>query len=348
MSPNKFQQKILTWFELNGRKDLPWQQQITPYRIWLSEVMLQQTQVTTVIPYFNRFIEHFPDINKLATAEDDAVLHLWSGLGYYARARNLHKTAKIINANKGIFPDKLESLMELPGIGRSTAGAIISIAFNNSHPILDGNVKRVLTRYFAISGWTGNSKISNRLWKISSSFTPKLRVAEYTQAMMDLGATLCTRNKPKCTICPIQADCLAKRKNITSELPTPKPAKVLAVKQLIFLMLQNQQTQFLLEKRPASGIWGGLWSFPEFQSFAQIKSWCLENDITMQSVQHIEKQRHTFSHFHLDYTAVLVKTENRSNNVMESNQSVWYKSDQINTLGLPAPIKRLLQNQNEE
>ncbi|MCK5479067.1 MAG: A/G-specific adenine glycosylase [Methylococcales bacterium] len=345
MSPEIFQQKILAWFDLNGRKDLPWQQDVSPYKTWLSEIMLQQTQVTTVIPYFNCFIQQFPDIHTLANASVDTVLKLWSGLGYYARARNLHKTAIIVSDKAGLFPDDLDSLMELPGIGRSTAGAILSIAFNNSHPILDGNVRRVLARYRAISGWTGHSKVSKELWKISSHYTPDKRCAEYTQAMMDLGATLCTRGKPQCSECPISSDCLARIEDKVKQFPTPKPTKKIPVKQIVFLVLQNEKDQILLEKRPATGIWGGLWSFPEFTSLTDIQSWCLEKNTAIQSVNQLEEQRHTFSHYHLDYTAVLVKTDNLINIVMEANQSVWYKAEQINSLGLATPIKRLLQNQ---
>ena len=348
MTPEIFQKKILSWFDQNGRKDLPWQQQITPYKTWLSEIMLQQTQVATVIPYFNRFIQQFTDINQLAEASVDSVLQLWSGLGYYARARNLHKTARIISKNGGDFPNDFNSLMELPGIGRSTAGAILSIAFNNSHPILDGNVRRVLARYHAISGWPGNNKVSNELWKLSSRYTPAIRVADYTQAMMDLGATLCTRSKPNCETCPINSSCTAKIEDKVSQLPTPKPAKVLPTKKIIFLMLQNNEQQFFLQKRPASGIWGGLWSFPEFNSFVEVQSWCTEKNIPIHTVNYMDEQRHTFSHYHLDYTSVLVTTENPINNVMEVNQSVWYKAEQINNLGLPAPIKRLLQDQYKE
>lgn len=346
MPPKKFQQIILAWFESNGRKDLPWQQDITPYKVWLSEVMLQQTQVTTVIPYFQRFILQFPNIHQLAAAHIDSVLHLWSGLGYYARARNLYKTANIISENNGMFPNNLEILMNLPGIGRSTAGAIMSIAFNTSQPILDGNVKRVLARYHAISGWTGSAKISNQLWKLSSSYTPVVRVAEYTQAIMDFGATVCTRSKPKCNECPVNTNCIARKENSVNEFPTPKPAKVLPIKQILFLVLLNNKQQFLLQKRPATGIWGGLWSFPEFNSLPEIRSWCLERNLAMISVKQQEQQRHTFSHFHLDYKAVLVSTENSLNKVSEENQLVWYKVEQINSIGLPAPIKKILQNQN--
>ncbi len=346
MPPEIFQQKILAWFDLFGRKNLPWQLNISPYRVWLSEVMLQQTQVTTVIPYFNHFIQNFPDIHKLASAPLDSVLHLWSGLGYYARARNLHKTAKIISEETGgKFPNDLNSLMQLPGIGRSTAGAISSIAFNKSQPILDGNVRRVLARFHAISGWTGSTKISNELWQLSSDYTPLLRVADYTQAIMDLGATTCIRRKPKCRVCPINSACIAKIENKISELPTPKPKKTLPSKKIIFLLLQDHQGKILLEQRPETGIWGGLWSFPEYPSLAKIQSCFMEKNITIKLIKQLEEQRHTFSHYHLDYTAIMFKTENPINIVMEANQSVWYKSEQLKSLGLPTPVKKLLQNQ---
>ncbi len=345
MPPEIFQQKILVWFDLFGRKELPWQLNISPYRVWLSEVMLQQTQVTTVIPYFNRFIQKFPDVHQLANAPLDSVLHLWSGLGYYARARNLHKTAKSISVTGGEFPNDLNLLMQLSGIGRSTAGAISSIAFNKSQPILDGNVRRVLARFHVVSGWTGSTKVSNKLWQLSSDYTPLLRVADYTQAMMDLGATICIRSKPKCMQCPINSACLAKIEGKISELPTPKPKKSLPVKKTTFLMLQDQQGRVLLEQRPKTGIWGGLWSFPEYESLANIQSWFLEKNIPIKLIKQLDEQRHTFSHYHLDYTGVMVKTDNPNNIVMETNQSVWYKLTQFESLGLPAPIKRLLQNQ---
>ncbi len=343
MSPELFQQKVLSWFDSNGRKDLPWQLPISPYRVWLSEVMLQQTQVATVIPYFNRFIAQFPNVDALAFASLDAVLHLWAGLGYYARARNLHKTAHIISQNSGIFPDQLDLLVALPGIGRSTAGAILSIAFNKSHPILDGNVRRVLARHYAISGWPGQTKISNKLWEISTLNTPIKRSADYTQAMMDLGATLCTRTKPQCNKCPINQSCLARIENKTHQLPTPKPAKSIPVKQIVFLVLQNQQGQYLLEKRPESGIWGGLWSFMEFDSIANIVAWGLDKNTPLHSIKQLKQQRHTFSHYHLDYLPVLAKTGRSFNSIMEANCLVWHKKDQINALGLPAPIKKLFQ-----
>lgn len=343
MSPSAFQQNILAWFDQFGRKDLPWQQDLSPYRVWLSETMLQQTQVATVIPYFNTFIERFPDIASLANAPIDEVLHLWSGLGYYARARNLHKTAQLI-AERNRFPDTLDELIELPGIGLSTAGAILSIAFNKSHPILDGNVKRVLTRFKAVSGWPGNSAVNKKLWAISTRLTPTARVADYTQAMMDLGATLCTRSKPACGTCPLNADCLARLAGNVSSYPTPKPAKTLPVKQLILLLLSNADNRILLEKRPPTGIWGGLWSLPEFDSIESVRDWCITRNIQITDQQTLATRRHTFSHYHLDYTPLLVQSDNPINFVMEANQTVWYKAEQVNKLGLAAPIKQLLQS----
>jgi len=342
MTPSTFQQHILAWFERQGRKDLPWQQDITPYRVWLSETMLQQTQVATVIPYFNAFVEKFPTLDSLAQAPVDDVLHRWSGLGYYARAHNLHKTAQLI-AEQGHFPESLDELMALPGIGLSTAGAILSIAFKKSHPILDGNVKRVLARFKAVSGWPGNSQVNKALWAISAQLTPVDRVAEYTQAMMDLGATICTRSKPACGDCPLESHCLARITGTVSVLPTPKPAKILPVKQRILLLLSSNLNRILLEKRPPTGIWGGLWSLPEFDSVESAHDWCLTKNWPITETQTLTTRRHTFSHYHLDYTPVLIRTDNPINFVMEANLAVWYKPEQINTLGLPAPIKLLLQ-----
>ena len=342
MMPSTFQQNVLVWFDQYGRKDLPWQQNITPYRAWLSEIMLQQTQVATVIPYFQAFIAKFPDVESLAQAPIDEVLQLWSGLGYYARARNLHKAARIIDG-QGRFPDTLDGLMALPGIGQSTAGAILSIAFNKSHPILDGNVKRVLARFKAISGWPGSGKVNKQLWAISASLTPEGRVAEYTQAMMDLGATVCTRSKPACEKCPLAKGCLASLTQTVADFPAPRMAKVLPVKQLIFLLLHNDQQQILLEKRPPTGIWGGLWSLPEFVSEDVALNWCLVNSLRIDHQQLGVAQRHTFSHYHLDYTPLLIETLSPVDFVSEADRFVWQNIRQINQLGLATPIKHLLQ-----
>jgi len=342
MSPLLFQRQVLAWFDLHGRKDLPWQQAISPYRVWLSEIMLQQTQVTTVIPYFNAFIEQFPTIEHLAQAPLDQVLHQWSGLGYYARGRNLHKAAQLIVA-QGYFPETLDELVTLPGIGISTAGAILSIVFKKSEPILDGNVKRVLSRFKAVNGWPGNSVVNKALWAISAQLTPITRVADYTQAMMDLGATICTRSKPACDSCPLESHCLARQQGIVSLLPTPKPRKVLPVKTLVLLMLSNHLNQVYLEKRPPTGIWGGLWSLPEFADIDAAHDWCLAKQITAYDTQMLAVQRHTFSHYHLDYKTLLMQTDNPINFVMEANQALWYNPKQKEALGLPAPIKLLVQ-----
>ncbi len=337
-----FQKRLLDWFDEHGRKDLPWQQPATPYRVWVSEIMLQQTQVVTVIPYFQRFMQRFPDVETLATAPVDEVLQLWAGLGYYARARNLHKAAQAI-VKRGSFPDTVETLNELPGVGLSTAGAISSIAFNKSAPILDGNVRRVLARFHAISGWTGERKINQELWRFSRLYTPVDRVADYTQAVMDLGATLCTRNKPRCQDCPLNQSCLALKENKVSELPTPKPKKTQPVKTRVFLLLQDSNQQILLQKRPPTGIWGGLWSLPEFDSIKTAQDWCLQHNIGIQEQQSLESGRHTFSHYHLDYTPLWMLCDNPINIVMEQSRSVWYKASQLETLALPAPVTRLLQ-----
>lgn len=343
LSPSAFQEKILQWFAQHGRKDLPWQIETTPYRVWVSEIMLQQTQVATVIPYFNRFIAQFPDVTSLAHSSLDRVLEYWAGLGYYARARNLHQAAQIIES-QGFFPTSLDSLMQLPGIGQSTAGAIMSIAYHQSHAILDGNVKRVLARFNAVEGWPGHSMVSRELWSISKRFTPVDRVAaDYTQAIMDLGATVCTRSNPLCRQCPVSGSCRAKRENRIKEFPASRPSSVLPVKNTVFLLLIRTDDAIMLEKRPETGIWGGLWSLPEFSTSAQALAWCGEQNLCIAKRQLLPTLGHTFSHFHLKYTPLIVRTDYPINNVMEVNQTVWYKSDQNTGYGLPAPVKRLLE-----
>ena len=348
MPPEQFQQQLFAWFDLYGRKDLPWQQDINPYRVWLSEVMLQQTQVASVTGYFNRFVVRFPTVQTLAEAELDEVLQHWAGLGYYARARNLHKTAQIVASNGGEFPQTVEELSALPGIGRSTAGAILSIACGQSQPILDGNVKRVLARFHAVHGWPGDNKVAAQLWAISSAYTPQIRCGDYTQAMMDLGATLCTRSKPRCELCPVANSCQARILGLASQLPSPKPRKTLPVKQLYFLLLRDNQQRILLEKRPPTGIWGGLWSLPEFDDLQQLQDWCLQQGYSLQQINTLSSQRHSFSHYHLDYTPLVASVQNPKNYVLEADRAVWYKTSEIDLLGLPAPIKRLLQQHYTE
>ena len=341
MPPQRFQQLLLSWFAEHGRHDLPWQQAINPYRVWLSEIMLQQTQVASVIPYFNRFVARFPNLQTLAAADLDEVLPYWSGLGYYARARNLHKTAQILAAAGGAFPQDIAQLTALPGIGLSTAGAILSIACGQSQPILDGNVKRVLTRFHAIPGWPGDTKVAQQLWQISRDYTPLANTAAYTQAMMDLGATLCSRSRPQCIVCPVATGCQALATATVTAYPQAKPRKQLPVKSVYFLLLQDGEQQLLLKKRPPNGIWGGLWSLPEFSELAELQAWCLQCHM-MADFQILPQLRHSFSHYHLHFTPVRARLINPVNNVMEADQLVWYNIGELSGLGLPTPVKRLL------
>lgn len=344
MQVQEFQTAVLDWFDRHGRKDLPWQSNPTPYRVWVSEIMLQQTQVTTVLTYYGRFMEQFPDLHSLAAAPLDAVLQLWSGLGYYARARHLHKAARIISERYGgELPIDLNKLCELPGIGRSTAGAILSMAFQQRAPILDGNVKRVLTRFHAIEGWPGDVRVSRELWRLSEAYTPNSRVAEYTQAMMDLGATLCTRNHPQCARCPVNWGCAAYLSARTSELPVPRPKKNLIVRRRYMLVWQNEQGSFYLENRPPAGVWGGLWSFPEYETKEEVIAWCRQRRIDPDFLKWLPTRRHTFSHFHLDYTPVLARAEKPLYQVSESGSWAWCSPSQSEKYGLPAPVRRLIE-----
>ncbi|MFA5493484.1 MAG: A/G-specific adenine glycosylase [Porticoccaceae bacterium] len=336
-----FATRLLRWFDRHGRKDLPWQHDITPYRVWLSEIMLQQTQVSTVIPYFERFTSAFPCVETLAAAPIDQVLHLWTGLGYYARARNLHRAAQIISGEHGgIFPDNVEALSELPGIGRSTAGAIVSIAFRQRAVILDGNVKRVLGRHQAVAGWPGETAVAARLWSIAERNTPSRRVADYTQAIMDLGATLCTRTRPRCGECPVRADCAALAAGQPTAYPGKKPRKTLPVKTAFLLVIHDGQGRVLLEQRPATGIWGGLWSFPEAARQEDIPAVSQHLGIAARQIHPAEPRRHTFSHYHLDYTPVHI--HGRAAPRIGEAEQLWVDPANFGKIGLPAPIKALL------
>lgn len=336
--------RVLDWFDQYGRKDLPWQQDITPYRVWISEIMLQQTQVTTVIPYFRRFMDELPTVEALAAAHEDEVLHLWTGLGYYSRARNLHKTARLVcEQYGGAFPDSVEALSGLPGIGRSTAGAILSIAFKKPAAILDGNVKRVLARFHTIDGWPGQSKVAAALWEYAEAHQPGQRVADYSQAMMDLGATLCTRSKPACELCPLNDDCLAHRHHSQGQYPGKKPKKVLPVKTTVMLMIRNREGEILLEKRPPAGIWGGLWTFPEVADNDAIEQQCHTLLGALPSaVDHWQPYRHTFSHYHLDIQPTLLTIDAAPGRIMENDRQLWYNLQQPATIGLAAPTRKLL------
>ena len=341
---------LLNWFDAHGRKDLPWQKNRSAYRVWLSEIMLQQTQVTTVIPYFERFTERFPSVKELAAAEVDEVLHLWSGLGYYARARNLHKAAQqVCSEFDADFPRDLEQMISLPGIGRSTAAAILAQAHGLRHAILDGNVKRVLSRFHGVEGWPGNKKIETRLWEYAEQHTPDARLADYTQAMMDLGATLCTRSKPDCGACPIAQSCVARAEQRVAELPTPKPKKNKPTKSARMLVLINDKQQILLEKRPPTGIWGGLWSLPEVAMDADVEAYCQQQwQFKVEAIKDATPFRHSFSHYHFDITACRIKVKNPNQCVMEAERQVWYNSSQKQRLGLAAPVQTILNGLTEE
>ncbi len=339
-----FSKRVLQWFEQHGRHDLPWQHHTTPYRVWVSEIMLQQTQVKTVIPYFDRFMEAFPTVENLADADEDQVLHLWTGLGYYARARNLHKAAKYVCEElNGQFPEEVNELCELPGIGRSTAGAIVSISYGKRAAILDGNVKRVLARYRSVEGWPGKTAVHNQLWEIAEQYTPFERSADFTQAMMDLGATLCTRSSPLCDSCPLHSDCSARSNGQQLNFPGKKPRKETPVKSTRFLMLRDIEGNLWLEKRPSSGIWGGLWCFPEASDLDETR-WCI--DRTGHPPAQIEPWpifRHTFSHYHLDIEPLLVQLDFLPEQVMEADRQLWYNVRQPPQIGLAAPVVGLLQ-----
>ncbi len=345
LTAKSFGQRVLTWYAQHGRKQLPWQQPATPYRVWLSEIMLQQTQVNTVIPYFNRFIARFPDLHNLAQATIDEVLHLWTGLGYYARARNLHKTAKIIATQfHGEFPADRHALEQLPGIGRSTAAAICALAFGLPEAILDGNVKRVLARVHAIAGWPGETKVQQQLWQLSERYVPQQQPGPYTQAMMDLGAMICTRTKPACNECPLTDYCLAKQQNNTQAYPGKRQRKQLPVKQTTMLLLTDDQHRVLLEKRPPAGIWGGLWILPECDDPNNIITWCaLKYHCDTTFIKAWPSLRHTFSHFHLDITPIQLQIINKSPVVMDSASLIWYNNNAPAELGLAKPIITLLQ-----
>ncbi|CAM2933105.1 A/G-specific adenine glycosylase [Vibrio rarus] len=341
-----FANKILNWYQQYGRKHLPWQQQKTAYKVWLSEIMLQQTQVATVIPYFERFITQFPDVDSLANAHIDEVLHLWTGLGYYARARNLHKTAHIIaNQYHGEFPLEITELNALPGIGRSTAAAILSSVFKQPHAILDGNVKRVLARCNAIAGWPGKKSVENQLWSVATEHTPQQNVDDYNQAMMDMGAMVCTRSKPKCSLCPVAEHCIALKQQAQTDYPTKKPRKEKPTKET-WLVILHYQGEVWLEQRPAVGIWGGLHCFPE-QPSADIAPFlqqyqCSETEIRQGKT--LISFKHTFSHYHLHITPVLINLTQRPSLIMEQSQGLWYNLSQPQKLGLAAPVKNLLAN----
>lgn len=350
-----FSEQLLNWFDRHGRKDLPWQQDKSPYRVWVSEIMLQQTQVSSVIGYYQRFMHSFPSIESLAEAPEDSVFEHWAGLGYYARARNLHKTAKIVVTElNGYFPDSLEEIVTLPGIGRSTAGAILSIAFKQSACILDGNVKRVLCRFHGIETWSGERKTENQLWELAKQHTPAQRNDDYTQAIMDLGATCCTRSKPKCDICPLMKSCVAFKQNLQTQLPKSKPKKLIPQKETWIALIEHED-KILLEKRPPTGIWGSLYSLPEFSANLTHPEAQIAIESRFKLKLNLEDMpdsiKHTFSHFKLELKplklSIVDPKPSQLNQIQEQSSFHWYAKSQLHTIGLPAPIAKYLKSLNE-
>ncbi|WP_100638221.1 A/G-specific adenine glycosylase [Marinobacter salexigens] len=346
MTADSFAANLLKWYNQHGRHDLPWHHNRTAYRVWVSEIMLQQTQVATVIPYYQAFMARFPDVQSLAEAPTDDVLSHWSGLGYYARARNLQKAARSVIENfGGNFPDTQEELESLTGIGRSTAAAILAQAYNKRAAILDGNVKRVLARYHAVPGWPGQTAVQNQLWEHAEAHTPNKRVRDYTQGIMDLGAMVCTRTRPACNDCPLQKGCAAYARAETSLYPGSKPKKAKPEKTTWMVILEDKDGRVLLERRPPSGIWGGLWSLPELDpayGADELQDAC-ERDLGFNCTEPelISGFRHTFSHYHLHIQPARLGV-NGQNTVKDDSRHKWLHRHEALALGLPAPIRTLL------
>ena len=335
-----FSSRIIHWQQRHGRHALPWQASRDPYRIWLSEIMLQQTQVATVIPYFERFVARFPDLRALAAAHEDEVLALWSGLGYYSRARNLHAAARaILEHHGGDFPASPDAIEQLPGVGRSTAAAIAALAFGQRCAILDGNVRRVLARHSGIAGWPGDKKVETALWQVAESHLPDTAIAAYTQGMMDLGALVCTRSQPACAACPVNADCAACLQRRTAELPTPRPKKTLPERRVQMLLLLDRG-KLMLEKRPAKGIWGGLWSLPEFPVDGDAAAACRDRyGFVAQSQHALPRLSHSFTHFRLHIEPVRLQLAPRQATVAGQ---IWLRPADALDAALPAPVRKLV------
>ena len=343
--PGTFAPRVLHWFGINGRHDLPWQHPRTPYRVWLSEIMLQQTQVKTVIPYFERFVAALPTLPALAAASRDDVMALWSGLGYYARARNLQAAAqRCVELHAGELPRDIDALTALPGIGRSTAAAILSQAWGDRHAILDGNVKRVLTRYHGIDGYPGLPAIEKQLWSLAESHLPDARMADYTQAQMDLGATLCTRSDPACVLCPLQDDCRARREGRIGELPTPKPGKAVPQKHACVLWLENASGEVLMQRRPPAGIWASLWTLPQTEDATASRQWFEQaSPGDFSQAERLPSIDHAFSHYKLRLQPLRLRDVALRERVGDNDDLRWVARSEFSSLGIPAPIRKLLE-----
>jgi len=338
-APEQIAGDLLAWFDAYGRHDLPWQHPRSAYRVWVAEIMLQQTQVATVVGYFNAFMARFPDIRSLAAADSDAVMAYWAGLGYYARARNLHAAArKVVDEQSGEMPRSVDALMALPGIGRSTAGAIVAQAFGIWAPILDGNAKRVIARLAAVRARPGSAAYEKPLWRLAERYTPRERVTDYTQAIMDLGATVCTRRRPGCGHCPLADGCLAFRHDLQASIPAPRKRAAKPKRETTVIVASDYSGRVLLEKRPPAGIWGGLWSLPEKPQDADIETFCRERlGVEISRGAMLAPIAHAFTHFELLIRPQQVQVIG-SARIMESSLQ-WYARDALP--GLPAPIARL-------
>lgn len=339
-----FASRLTAWQKQYGRHGLPWQGTADPYAIWVSEIMLQQTQVSAVIAYYSKFMARFPTIAVLANASQDEVLQHWSGLGYYSRARNLHNAAQtIMSEHGGHFPQDFKAIQTLAGIGRSTAAAIASFAFHQKQTILDGNVKRVLTRYFAITGWPGTPKIEKELWLLAEGLLPNANMVAYTQGLMDLGATLCTRSKPKCGSCPLNDSCEAYKQNRVHELPTAKPRKIIPEKHITMLIFLRGN-EVMLEKRPPTGIWGGLWSFPETQLTKNFEATVKDKySFSVHENKPLPKFSHTFTHFKLHITPQPLPVLKQANHVQEAKYA-WFTIEHAVNAAIPTPVRVILQS----
>jgi A/G-specific adenine glycosylase len=337
-----FADALLAWFDHHGRHDLPWQHPRDAYRVWLSEIMLQQTQVATVIPYFQRFVTQLPTLRDLAAADEDTVLALWSGLGYYRRARFLHKAAQLcVERHDGEMPRDYDALEALPGIGRSTAGAILAQAYGLRFPILDGNVKRVLTRFHGIFGHPGEREVEKQLWLRADEHTPAERSADYTQAIMDLGATVCVRTRPLCASCPVHIDCVAQRDNLTTQLPTPKPGKAIPTRSTVMLILRDSEGRVMLHRRGAQGVWSGLWSLPEAQD--NDSAWReAQRSARIEDAQSLPPFVHVFSHYRLQIQPLLFDRAAPALAIADNADLRWCSIAELPSLGLPAPVRSLL------
>ncbi|MGH8442003.1 MAG: A/G-specific adenine glycosylase [Nevskiaceae bacterium] len=319
-----FARRLLKWHTRHGRHDLPWQHPRTAYRVWVAEVMLQQTQVATVIPYYRRFLTRFPDVAALARAPRDALLARWSGLGYYARARNLHEAARqVVGLHGGEFPADFESVAALPGIGRSTAGAILAQAFGARYPILEGNARRVFARHKGIAGWPGEPRVANQLWRVAERQMPVARMADYTQALMDLGATVCTARAPRCVQCPVSSDCVALKRGTVARLPTPRPRRERPRRTAQLLLIENARGHLLLERRPDRGIWGGLWCPPMVAG----------RNPGARVLARLPAIHHAFTHYDLELQPVRVCARRAGD---------WVKLRALSRYGIPAPVRKLL------